>query len=41
VDPVTDAPSPVTDAQLKELGIAVLASVKAPSTKSQIPNTYQ
>ena len=41
VDPVTDAPSPVTDAQLKELGIAVLASVKAPSTKSKIPNTYQ
>ena len=24
VDPVTDAPSPVTDAQLKELGITVL-----------------
>jgi hypothetical protein len=24
VDPVTNAPSPATDAQLKELGIAVL-----------------
>ena len=28
VDPVTDAPSPVTDAQLKELGIAVLSAKK-------------
>ena len=28
VDPVTDAPSPVTDAQLKELGIAVITAKK-------------
>jgi len=28
VDPVTDAPSPVTEAQLKELGIAVLRTAK-------------
>jgi aspartyl-tRNA synthetase len=28
VDPVTDAPSPATDAQLKELGIAVLRAAK-------------
>ena len=28
VDPVTDAPSPATDAQLKELGIAVLTAKK-------------
>ncbi|MBI2496170.1 MAG: aspartate--tRNA ligase [Candidatus Omnitrophica bacterium] len=28
VDPVTDAPSPVTEAQLKELGIAVLRATK-------------
>ena len=28
VDPVTDAPSPVTEAQLKELGIVVLSGKK-------------
>ena len=31
VDPVTDAPSPVTNVQLKELGIAVLSAKKSPS----------
>ena len=31
VDPVTDAPSPVTDGQLKELGIAVLSAKKRSS----------
>ena len=28
VDPVTDAPSPATEAQLKELGIAVITVKK-------------
>jgi aspartyl-tRNA synthetase len=31
VDPVTDAPSPVTDLQLKELGIAVLSARQLPT----------
>jgi aspartyl-tRNA synthetase len=35
VDPVTDAPSPVSDGQLKELGIAILTPSKAPMPKSQ------
>jgi len=41
VDPVTDAPSPVSNGQLKELGISILTPMKSPITKSQAPENHQ